>query len=203
MSGCVKGTQMARALYAPDRIKTPLLRTGPRGSGQFKEVSWPQALDLVAGRLSAIKARYGNESLLFLGGSGSCRGALHNTKLLSTRFLRMFGGHINTTGNYSTAAASFTLPFVLGTALAGIDAGTLQFSNLIILWGANISDTRRGCETEARIREARSRGVEVIVIDPRRSASVTELGTRWIPVRPGTDTALMMAVLYVLSLIHI
>jgi anaerobic dimethyl sulfoxide reductase subunit A len=198
MSGCAKGFQMTRALYAPDRVGRPLLRTGPRGSGQFREISWPRALDLVAGKLSEIKARYGNEALLYLGGSGSCRGALHNTYYLTARFLRLFGGHINTTGNYSTAAASFTLPFVLGTSSAGIDAGTLQFSNLIILWGANIADTRMGCETEACIREARSRGVDVIVIDPRRSASATRLGTRWLPVRPGTDTALMMAVLYVL-----
>ena len=87
------------------------------------------------------------------------------------------------------------LPFVLGTALAGIDAGTLQFSNLIILWGANISDTRLGCEMESRIIEARTRGVEVVVIDPRRTKSAARLGTQWLQVRPGTDAALMMAVL--------
>ncbi|HSR29837.1 MAG TPA: molybdopterin-dependent oxidoreductase [Anaerolineae bacterium] len=189
---------MAKVLYAPDRLKRPLLRTGPRGSGDFKEVPWSEALDLVASKLSDIRARYGNEALLRLGGSGSCRGALHNTTRLTKRFLCMFGGCIETTGGYSWAAASFAIPFVLGTLSAGIDAGTLQFSNLIILWGANIADTRMGCETEARIREAKARGADVIVIDPRRSASATKLGTQWIPVRPGTDTALMMAVLYVL-----
>jgi anaerobic dimethyl sulfoxide reductase subunit A len=198
MSGCAKGFQMTRALYAPDRLKRPLLRTGPRGSGEFKEVSWPHALDIVTSKLSDIKTRYGNAAILYLGGSGSCRGALHNTGSLTERFVRMFGGYTETTGYYSTAAASFATPFVLGTSSAGIDAGTLQFSNLIILWGANIADTRMGCETEARIREAKSRGGDVIVIDPRRSASVARLGTQWIPVRPGTDTALMMAVLYVL-----
>jgi len=51
---------------------------------------------------------------------------------------------------------------------------------------------------EARIREARARGIDVIVIDPRRTATVSLLGTQWMPVRPGTDTALMMSVLYVL-----
>jgi anaerobic dimethyl sulfoxide reductase subunit A len=121
MSGCTKGHQMTRALYAPDRLKKPLLRTGPRGSGQFKESSWPQALDTVANRLGEIKSKYGNEALLALAASGSCRGALHNTNNLTARFLRMFGGYVQTTGNYSTAAASFALPFVLGTSLAGID----------------------------------------------------------------------------------
>jgi len=198
MYGCEKGRQMARALYAPDRVKRPLLRTGPRGSGEFQESSWPQALDYVANRLSDIKATYGNEAILYLGGSGSCRGALHNTRSLAVRFLNMFGGYTWTTGNYSTGAASFAVPFVLGTSPVGIDAGTLQYSNLIVLWGANIADTRIGCDTEARILEARARGVDVIVIDPRRSATVTRLGTQWIPVFPGTDTVLMMAVLHVL-----
>jgi anaerobic dimethyl sulfoxide reductase subunit A len=198
MVGCVRGFQMTRALYAPDRLKRPLLRIGPRGSGQFKEVSWPRALDIVTNRLADIKSRYGNEAILHLGGSGSCRGALHNTDSLTARFLSLFGGYTRATGSYSTGAASFAVPFVLGRSPAGIDVGTLQFSNLIILWGANIADTRMGCETEARIREAGSRGVDVIVIDPRGSASVTGLGTQWIPVRPGTDAALMMAVLYVL-----
>jgi len=198
MTGCVRGFQMPWALYAPDRVQKPLLRTGPRGSAQFREIEWPHALDLVAGRLADVKARYGNDAILHLGGSGSCRGALHNTHLLTTRFLSLFGGYTETYWNYSSAAAHFVTPYVLGTRMAGIDAGTLQFSNLIVLWGANVAVTRFGCETEARIREAKNRGVEVIVIDPRRSATAARLGTRWIPVRPGTDTALMMAVLYVL-----
>jgi anaerobic dimethyl sulfoxide reductase subunit A len=198
MSGCAKGFQMTRALYAPDRLKRPLLRTGPRGSGEFKQVPWPHALDIVASKLSDIKSRYGNEAIFHLGGSGSCRGALHNTYILTLRFLSLFGGYTEATGNYSSAAVSFTAPFVLGKSPTGVDAGTLQFSNLIILWGANIADTRMGCDTEARIQEAKSRGIDIIVIDPRRSASATRLGTQWIPVRPGTDTALMMAVLYVL-----
>ncbi|HUX76228.1 MAG TPA: molybdopterin-dependent oxidoreductase [Anaerolineae bacterium] len=198
MSGCVRGFQMPRVLYAPDRLKKPLLRTGPRGSGEFSEVEWPHALDLVAGKLAGVKARHGNEAILFLGGSGSCRGALHNTHRLTARFLGLFGGYTETYGSYSSGAADFATPFVLGTSPPGIDPGTLQFSELIVLWGANVADTRMGCETEARIREARDRGVEVIVIDPRRSRTVARLGTRWIPVRPGTDAALMLAVLYVL-----
>jgi anaerobic dimethyl sulfoxide reductase subunit A len=197
MSGCVRGFQMPRVLYAPDRLKKPLLRTGPRGSGEFSEVEWPHALDLVAGRLAGIKARYGNEAILHLGGSGSCRGALHNTHRLTARFLSLFGGYTGTYGSYSSGAADFATPFVLGTSPPGIDPGTLQFSELIVLWGANVVGTRMGCETEARIREARDRGVDVIVIDPRRSRTVSRLGTQWIPVRPGTDAALMLAVLYV------
>ncbi len=198
MTGCIKGFQAARALYAPDRLHSPLLRSGPRGSGRFREITWPEALDIVADRLAAIIARHGAAAILRLGGSGSCRGALHNTNRLTARFLSLLGPCADTYGSYSSAAATFATPFVLGTNMAGIDPGTLQHAGLILLWGANIADCRLGSEWEMRIREAKRRGVEVIVIDPRCTNTVRRLGTRWVPVRPGTDSALMMAVLYVL-----
>ena len=88
-----------------------------------------------------------------MGGSGSCRGALHNTHTLTQRFLSLFGGCTETFGNYSAAAEMYVTPFIFGTGQASLDPGTLKFSNLIILWGANISDTRFGCETENRVRE--------------------------------------------------
>jgi anaerobic dimethyl sulfoxide reductase subunit A len=198
MSGCVKGLQMHRVLHAPDRLKKPLIRTGPRGSGEFKEVGWPEALDLVAERLTEIKDKYGNEAIISLGGSGSANAALHNTFLLTVRFLSMFGGYTQIAGYYSSQAAQYVTSYVLGTRSVGIDPGTLQHTGLIILWGANISDTRLEVMTEARIWEAKARGVEVIVVDPRRTTTAKTLGTQWIPVRPGTDTALMLAVLHVL-----
>ncbi len=197
MRGCARGYQMPRTLYAPDRLKKPLLRDGPRGSGRFREVSWTQALDLVADRLGKIRVHWGAQAVLRLGGSGSCRGALHNSALLTQRFLGMFGGYTESSGNYSSQAVSFTTPLLLGTKMAGIDPGTLQHSQLIILWGANIADNRLGCEMEARVHEAKDRGVPIVVIDPRRSRTVRTLGTQWMPVYPGTDATLMMAILWV------
>ena len=196
LTGCVRGYEMYRVVYAPDRVLKPLLRSGPRGSGQFREVGWPEALDTVAHKLAEVKARYGSASILALAGFGSGRGALHNTQRLTKRFLGLLGGYTEVTGGYSSAAADFATPYVLGTNLAGIDAATLQFSRLVLLWGANVYDTRLGCETDARIEQARARGIEVVVIDPRQSATARKMGTRWIPVRPGTDVALMMGVLH-------
>jgi len=198
MSGCVKGLQMARVQYSPERLRKPLLRKGPRGSGEFEEVEWDQALDLVAERLAEIKDRYGNEAILRMGGSGACVGALHHTGRLPMRFLSMFGGFTDLYWSYSSAAGTYAAPFVLGTGRSGIDPGTLQHTELIILWGANIVDARLETDLEPRIREAKARGVEVIVIDPRRTSTVKTLSNKWIPIYPGTDTALMMAILYVL-----
>ncbi|NLE76995.1 MAG: molybdopterin-dependent oxidoreductase [Chloroflexi bacterium] len=197
MAGCVKGFGMPNTLYAPDRLTRPLIRSGERGDGQFREATWEEALSLVAEKLGTIRERHGAEAVLHLGGSGSCRGALHHTGKLAQRFLSLFGGYTATTGGYSSAAANFVTPYLLGTSAVGVDPGTLQHSQLIVLWGANIADCRFGCETAARIAEARRRGVPVVVVDPRRSATVEELGTQWVPVHPGTDTALMMAMLYV------
>ncbi len=205
MRGCANGYKMVDVLYSPERLRKPLMRTGARGSGDFREIEWPEALDVVAEKLSGVKDRFGNEAIAKLGGSGSCRGALHNTSSLTSRFLNLFGGCIQPAGDYSTRAAKFATRYILGAQRIGIDPGTLRHSKLIILWGANIVDTRLGCETEARVLEAKKRGVRVIVIDPRRTSTVRKLGTRWIPVFPGTDAALMMGVLHALikeDLVH-
>jgi len=196
MVGCAKGFMAAEAVTARDRLLEPLIRTGPRGSGQFKKISWHHALDYTAQHLNEIKEKYGDDSVLFLGGSGSCRGALHNTWSLTERFLNLFGSNIGKTGNYSSAASDFVTPYVFGTEKVGMDASVLQYSKLIILWGANIMDTRFGCEYPSRIREALQKGIRVIVIDPRKSNTAKLSKAHWIKIKPGTDAALMAAVLY-------
>ncbi|MHB0856741.1 MAG: molybdopterin-containing oxidoreductase family protein [Anaerolineae bacterium] len=198
LHGCPRGFQAHRQLYAPDRLRTPLLRTGPRGSGQFGEADWNEALDLVALRLREIVDREGPRAILALAGSGACRGALHNTGALTRRFFSLLGGYSGTYGSYSSGAANYVTPFVLGSEPAGTDAASLEWSQMVVLWGANVAECRMGCELPARVRQARERGVPVVVIDPRRSDTVREFSSEWIPVRPGTDSALMLAVLYVL-----
>jgi anaerobic dimethyl sulfoxide reductase subunit A len=198
MTGCVKGLQMQKVLYAEDRLKKPLIRVGPRGSGDFREVEWGEGLDFVASRLREVRERYGASSVLHLGGSGSQRGCLHNTQRLTKRFLALFGGYTERWSSYSIGAFQFTVPHVVGTLETGIDSATLSDSNLIILWGANIQDTKFECGLEARLHEAKRRGVEIIALDPRRTSTVKSLATQWIPILPGSDTAMMRAVLHVL-----
>ena len=198
MHGCARGYQMPRVVYAADRLIQPLLRTGERGSGVYREVGWDEALNHVAERLSAAVHAYGPSSVIRLGGTGACRGALHHTGRLSRRFLSGLGGFTDTTGSYSAQAESYAAAHVYGKSRAGIDPATLQFTRLLILWGANIVDNRFGCETESWIRRVKQDGVPVLAIDPRRSRTVERLATEWIPVFPGTDSALMAGVLYVL-----
>jgi anaerobic dimethyl sulfoxide reductase subunit A len=199
MTGCRRGFSLPLELYARERLLKPLIRRGDRGSGDFRETSWDEALDLVAGRLAEVRARYGAASVLNLGSAGSTS-AFHNTKALLSRFLNISGGATDLWGSYSNGAAKFVLPYLLGSGWqrSGFDAATMGHSEMIILWGANVLEARLGTEVDLRLREAKKRGAEIVVVDPRRTETARRVDAWWVPCRPGTDAALMLAVLHVL-----
>lgn len=197
MNGCARGFLFHKAVYHPERITTPLIRTGERGRGEFRRATWDEALDLVAGQLKRVREKYGPASVMRIGGSGACRGALHHTASLTKRFLACYGGYTDTAGSFSSEATDFVKPFVYGTKYVGLDVKTLLNSEMIILWGFNAADTRFGPETEAVLAELRRRGVPMVVVDPRRTRTVTRYEAEWLPVYPGSDGALMLALLYV------
>lgn len=205
MKGCKKGFHAMEMDQHPDRLTKPLIRLNNRPRNysdvkaarkDFREASWEEALDLAASRLDMFKKEKGCNGLIDLSSGGACRGVLHNNSALTSRFLTLWGGALRCRGSYSSEAASYVMPYIFGTKFSGMDAGNLAHSNLIILWGYNAFDTRMGCEMSPRILEAKKRGVPVIVIDPRKTRTAETMGTWWIPIKPGTDTALMAAVLY-------
>jgi len=199
LKGCRRGFNLPLEQSAPDRICTPLIREGERGSGRFREAGWEEALRVTAERLADIRSRFGAGAVLNMGSAGSLS-ALHGTFALMDRFLSLFGGATNLTGGYSCGAAQFVLPYLLGSdwQVSGFDPATMQDSDMIILWGANVLEARLGTEIDQRLAQARRRGARIVVIDPRRSATARRMAAWWIPVRPGTDAALMLAVLHVL-----
>ena len=194
MSGCPRGYGAHRVIYHPDRLTSPIILD--RKTGIHRKAGWEEALDYTAERLTALKDEYGPETVIRLGGSGSCRGAFHNTATLTRRFLNCFGGFTETTGSYSSAAVSFATPFVYGTSNAAIDAGSLMKTKFVLLLGANIADLRFGCELFNRLKALAESGIKIIVVDPRRSRTVTELGAEWIKIKPGTDSAFIAAVIH-------
>ncbi len=197
LSGCIRGFRAMDTTYAEDRIRTPLLRKGERGSGTFTPVSWKTALDIAADHLEKARNTGGPESVLSLSGSGSCRGAVHNTTVLGNRLFTLYGATV-THGSYSCQALGFTTPYMYGTRTTGFDPETLEQSRLILLWGADIASLRFGTGFEYYIKRARKRGVPVIVIDPRKTRTARTLGTEWIPINPGSDRTFMAAILYTL-----
>ena len=197
-AGCVKGYRMADTVYAADRLRSPLLRTGERGEGRFREVGWPAALDYIAARLDDIRARHGCLSLLPFHGSGSCRAAVRDTSLVGRRFFALLGGFVNRADSYSSAASAFTDMHLFGTRLTGTDPLSLESSRMILLWGANICETRFSSRIEAVVGRAKRNGVPVVVVDPRRTATVRKLAAQWVQILPGTDSAMLAAMLFVI-----
>lgn len=199
LKGCRRGFNLAKEREAPDRLLQPLIRVGERGSGQFRAASWEEALKLVAARLGEIRAEHGAHAVLNLASAGST-GALHGTEALLARFLNLSGGATVLKGSYSSNAAQFVLPYLFGPdwRRTGLDPATLRHSRMIVLWGGNNLETRHGSEIPQRLLEARRRGAEIVVIDPRRTVTARRAGTWWLPCRPGMDAALMLAVLHVL-----
>ena len=199
LKGCRRGFSLPAEQSAPDRLRTPLIRQGDRGSGRFRAASWEEALSLTAAKLAEIRSTFGPYSVLSMS-SGGCTSAFHATGPLLGRFLALFGGSTTFTGSYSCGAANFVLPFVLGDdwTAAGFDAATMEYSRMIILWGANVLETRQGTGVDQRLGEAKRRGVQIVVIDPRHTPTARQMDAWWLPIRPGTDAALMLAVLYVL-----
>ena len=198
MKGCLKGYRTGETIYHEKRILKPLIRTGERGSKEFREASWDEALDLIADKLHYLRSADNCSGLMRIGGSGACRGALHNTDYVAKRFMALFGAYTDTKGNFSSEASDFVKQPIFGTANIGVDAKTLLKSDHIILWGFNPFDTRFGCDTELVLKEATDKGIPITVIDPRKTRTVQNLKAKWLPVKPGTDSALMFALLWTL-----
>ena len=194
---CGKGFRAHQDHISPKRLRTPLLRTGSRGSGQFREISWDEALSLIAQKLSEIRSESGPGSVLCIASSGST-GALHNSQTLARRFFNSIGGCVNVEGNYSCNAATYALTRLFGTSKgnSGFDAETIRHSNFIVLWGSNPFEARLGAELPAYLTEAKNRGTRIISIDPRQSLSARILNAEWIGIRPGTDAVLGYALLF-------
>jgi anaerobic dimethyl sulfoxide reductase subunit A len=189
---CVRGLRYEARVHHPDRLLRPLVRWGPRGSGLFREASWDEALAQVADRLAELRERHDSGAFLCLGRSGSLGALLHDTRLVSKRFFSVWGGHLGLTGNYSNGAAVAASQYTYGTTATASSRSDWLRSRLLLLWGWDPLVTVLGSQTAATLRECRRRGIPLVVVDPRRSRTAA-LADRWIPIRPGSDVALLNA----------
>ncbi len=195
---CVRGRAHRRLVGARERVGTPLRRTGARGSGEFVAIPWEEALDEVAGRLSDLAARNAHQELLLIMGAGSGGGRGFSGAGPAARFFSFWGPVTATTGNMSNHNASIAAQWMLGRVVPGSDRVTLADSKLIILWGNNPAETHMAPNTPHFIATARDRGARVVLIDPRYSDTAV-LADEWVPIRPGTDAALVAAMAWVME----
>lgn len=117
LRACAKGRAYRQRVYAPDRLKFPMRRTGARGEGRFEVVSWDEALDTVARELKRVKESYGPSSILYAGGTGS--NAQFHTRRAVSRLLNLFGGYTTTWGSLSREGDRFASQATYGTLRTG------------------------------------------------------------------------------------
>ena len=196
LRACVRGRAYRRRQDHPDRLLRPLKRVGPRGEGRFEPIGWAEAIDRVAGELTRVRKTYGNGALFVPYGTGSY--SQTNGRQAAQRLLNLFGGSLGHYNNYSWAAMARATESVYGTTITGNQRQDWVNAKYILMWGWNPSETRDGTNTEYYLRKARDAGARIVCIDPRMTASAVALADEWVPIRPGTDAAMLSAMAHVL-----
>jgi anaerobic dimethyl sulfoxide reductase subunit A len=196
LRACIRGRAYRRRQYHPDRLLKPLKRTGKRGEGRFQPISWDEALDTVAAALQRVKKAYGNPALFVPYGTGSY--SQTNGRQVAQRLLNLFGGTLGHYNNYSWAAMARATETVYGTTVTGNQRQDWLNAKYILMWGWNPAEVRDGTNTEFFLRKAREKGARIVCVDPRMTLSAVSLADEWIPIRPGTDVAMMSAMAHVM-----
>lgn len=196
---CLRGRAAKWRVYNHDRLKYPMKRVGKRGEGKFERISWDEATSLVAEKLKYTIEKYGNEAIYYQYGSGST-GANLQGRNTCKRLLNLAGGFLDQYGTYSTAQIETMQPYIHGAKMDGSLFSEIKNSDLVVMFGQNLAETRMsGGGQLAEIYDALAHSnPKVILIDPRHTDSVTAFAGEWIPIRPGTDAALIAALGYTL-----
>ncbi|MEZ6959981.1 MULTISPECIES: DmsA/YnfE/YnfF family dimethyl sulfoxide reductase [unclassified Aeromonas] len=202
---CLRGRSMRRRIYNPDRLKYPMKRIGKRGEGKFKRISWDEAYDEIAASMKRIIKEYGNEAIYLNYGTGTLGGTVTKSwppgSTLIARLMNLTGGYLNHYGDYSTAQITVGLDYTYGGGWAdGNSFSDLENSKLIVQFGNNPAETRMsGGGLTYYLAEAKARSnARMIVVDPRYTDTAGGREELWIPIRPGTDTAFVAAMAYVM-----
>ncbi len=196
MRACWRGRAYRQRVYAPDRLIYPMKRTGARGEGKFKRISWDEALDTTAKELLRVKNAYGSESILCIYSAGDIN-QVHNYRQVH-KVLSRLGGYTKAWGAFSFQGGIYAAQATYNTWRTTNSREDLLNSRLIILWGWNPATTVTGTNTCWYLAQARERGAKIITIDPRYTDTAASLSDRWIPIIPGTDAAMLIAMAYVI-----
>ncbi|MCX6078676.1 MAG: molybdopterin-dependent oxidoreductase [Chloroflexi bacterium] len=187
--GCARGRSQRKQAFGADRLKYPMKRKNwepgggkkeLRGKDEWVRISWDEALDIVAGEFKRVKETYGNKAILSKNQS---------------RFLAAYGGHMTIWGTTSSGSWPQVNMKMQGDSggwgNCNNDRLDLRNAKLIVMWGGNPAMSSGGSPTY-NYRQAKKAGAKIIFVDPLYNDSAVALGDQWIPVRPATDTALLL-----------
>ncbi|MFX1502200.1 MAG: molybdopterin-dependent oxidoreductase [Promethearchaeota archaeon] len=196
LRACLRGRAYRQRVYSDERLRYPLRRVGERGEGIFERISWDEALEEVASKIKEIKKKFGNSAILLIPGGGN-QGMLHGI-VSHALMLHQIGGYTRMWGAPSYEGALFASMATYGTMMTGNAREDLLNSKFIILWGWNPANTIWDPGTSLWLTKARENGIKIVAIDPIFTDSAAVLAEDWIPIRPGTDTAMLIAMAYVI-----
>ncbi len=199
---CLRGRSIRRRINHPDRLNYPMKRVGKRGEGKFVRISWEEALDTIADNLKRIVKEYGNEAVYINYSSGIVGGNMTRSSPTASPVMRLmncYGGSLNQYGTYSTAQIACAMPYTYGSN-DGNSTSDIENSKLVVMFGNNPAETRMsGGGITYYLEQARERSsARMIVIDPRYTDTAAGREDEWIPIRPGTDAALVAGIAWVL-----
>lgn len=185
---CPKGQAQIQSLYDPNRVRTPLIRTNAKGqSGTWRPASWDEAIGMVAQRVNEVRQV---DPKLVLWQKGRSK----SSDLYDEAFVKAIGATKMGHGGYCSDAGYRAAEYTVG--LHGVLHPDFRHCNLIVSWGWNITGGggNKFCQITwpRELVEARARGLKVVHIDPRLRAAGPHTD-RWLPIRPGTDLALALA----------
>lgn len=204
--GCLKGRAYRQRVYAPDRVLYPMKRVGERGDGKYERISWDEAMDTVIAKHRKAMETHGPTSILYMQTAGDTH--FMNPFGPARRWLALAGGYFEpvyrppewrlswsiTSFAQSCAASQYTY----GTIFCSNMREDLLNSKLIILWGCDPAVNVNGPNTTYYLAQAKEQGTRIISIDPRYNPTAEAFADQWIPIRPGTDAAMQIAMAYVM-----
>ncbi len=180
---CLKGLSYVERANSPDRILHPLRKDA---QGNFQQITWDEALSLIADRMAVYKKTDGSHSILFLASSGMSG----LTNQFSGKFWKLFGGTTSTYGNLCWPAGLEATRLTLGENKHNAP-WDLEHAQLIVMWGKNAVESN--IHQMLPLNKALDNGAKFIVIDPRRTPS-SERASVLIQPQPGTDAYLALAI---------
>jgi len=189
---CQKVTRYLERVYHRDRLKYPQLRVGPKGSGQFRRISWTEAIDRITAKFKEIASSPDGPQAILPYSYAGTMGKLHGSSL-DRRFFHRLGASLLDRTICATAGAA-GCDITLGTR-AVIDPESVIHSRYIINWGSNTSVTNMHLWTI--MHRARKLGAKIVTIDPYQCKTAKK-SDWWIPIRPGTDAALALGMMHIL-----
>lgn len=202
---CRRGRHAPEIIYSGHRLASPMRRVGAKGSFDFEPISWDEAYDTIAANLERIKAESGPQAVAIYTGRGAQEQSLcdmfqpKGVSVSSASNVLFPFGSPNTMGVGALCYVSLHMiaPHVtMGRTQMDMFAD-IDNAEMVFVWGTNPATDSPPVDME-RLEAAAERGADIVVIDPRRTDTVTACGAEWVPIRPGTDGALALSMLEVI-----